>query len=283
MPTKNSSPATPALRRAARAPGAARPRRLARARRALASTEPTSSCSNSPASTMRDAREPVVGDEQVRAAADHEHRQRRGCAARRRPTWRSSSRLGAHEHRERAAAAIRREPGARARRARTRPGSRAASVAATAVELVAPARSSRRLDRRVVDGRPSQASGSAVRSPAPRVSTTSPGRAQPARARRRGRPCRGQVRDRQRRRRVEHRVHDEPPGHARDRRLARGVHVGEHDRVGAVERAGEVAPQRRGARVAVRLEHHDHPAPPALARGRDRGRDLARAGARSRR
>ena len=60
------------------------------------------------------------------------------------------------------------------------------------------------------------------------------------------------------------------------RLLARRVHVGEHERVGADERVGEVAPQRRGARVAVGLEHRDHALPAAFARGADHGVDLAR-------
>ena len=57
--------------------------------------------------------------------------------------------------------------------------------------------------------RPSHTSGIVVRSPAPSVSTTSPGRAIPRRARRADRRRAG-VRDRQRGMRVEHRVQDRP-------------------------------------------------------------------------
>ena len=70
-------------------------------------------CSNSPPSDERDAVEAGVGDEQVRAAPDHEHRDVVPARARRRPPRRSSSRSARTSDRERAAAAVRRERRAR--------------------------------------------------------------------------------------------------------------------------------------------------------------------------
>ena len=72
IPTKNSSPPMPAAAApAGRAPGA-RPRRpRATRRRARAST---SSCSNVAVEHDREPGEAGIGDEEVRAAADDEHR-----------------------------------------------------------------------------------------------------------------------------------------------------------------------------------------------------------------
>ena len=60
---------------------------------------------------------------------------------------------------------------------------------------------------------------------------------------------------------VEHRVEDEPARDARDAALSPAGYTSVRTtQVGADERVGEVPPQARGARVAVRLEHRDDPA-----------------------
>ena len=118
-------------------------------------------------------------------------------------------------------------------------------------------------------------SGAVVRSPAPSVSTTSPGRARRGTCATRS-ARRGQVGDGLLGMRVEHGAQHEPTRHPGLGLLPRRVHVGEHERVGARERVGEVAPQRGGARVAVRLEHRDDALPPAFAGGADHGVDVAR-------
>ena len=53
------------------------------------------------------------------------------------------------------------------------------------------------------------------------------------------------------------------------RRFARRINVGHHHAVGVVESAPELAPQRFGPRIAMRLEHRQH----ALASGGSRGRE----------
>ncbi len=193
----------------------------------------------------RDAREPGVGDQQVGAATDHERRDAGDVPGDRGEIVLG---LGPHDDCERPAAAVGGETGARH----------------VARHTPREARRERRRDvveRRTRRHDASQVSGRLVRSPAPSVSTTSPGP-----AKRRGTSTRSAARGKyetgQGRRRVDHGVHDQPARHPGDRPLARGIHVGEHDRVGVVERVGEVAPQRCGARVAVGLEHGDH-APPA--------------------
>ena len=113
-----------------------------------------------------------------------------------------------------------------------------------------------------------------MRSPAPRVSTTSPGPRQRSAWPRR-RPGAGRYVTAVRMR-VEHRAQDEAARHAGPRRLAGRVHVGEHDRVGVDERVGEVAPQAGRPRVAVGLEHRDDRCHPPLARRAERGPHLAR-------
>ena len=84
---------------------------------------------------------------------------------------------------------------------------------------------------------------------------------------------------------VEHGVDDQLAGHARDRRRARGVDIGDHDHVGVDERVGVLAPHLGDAVIAVRLEHGDDPLPPvAAARGPRRARRRSRrADGRSRR
>ena len=59
-------------------------------------------------------------------------------------------------------------------------------------------------------------------------------------------------------------------GHARHRRLARRVDVEHVDPVGAGEAAAELAVQQRRARVAVRLEQHQHPPAEGARRGQRR-------------
>ena len=87
MPTKNSSPATPAaaVRRASTGRATAPPARTCGATE-LASTDRTDvELLELTREHDRDAGEAVVGDEQVRTAADHEHRERRRPRALPRP------------------------------------------------------------------------------------------------------------------------------------------------------------------------------------------------------
>src|SRR5205823_8105681 len=53
------------------------------------------------------------------------------------------------------------------------------------------------------------------------------------------------------------------------------VHLGHHEQVGGVEGRIEVAPERRGTAVPVRLEDAHHARPTALAGGPERGAHLA--------
>ena len=108
--------------------------------------------------------------------------------------------------------------------------------------------------------RANHSSGRLVRSPGPSVSTRSPARASRGTCASRSAAAR-QVHDVGVGVRVEHRVEHEPARHARARRFVLGVDVGEHDGVGADERVGEVLPEQRHAREAVRLEHHDDVVP----------------------
>ena len=126
----------------------------------------TSMRSSSPPSTIATPGKPGVGDEQVRAAPDDQHRD----VGLRRPSTAASAAqvvlaLDPHEHRERAAAAVGRRAGPTARRARPGRGERA--------RRARPTRLGDRVD--VTTPTPSQTSGIVVRSPAPRVSTRSPG------------------------------------------------------------------------------------------------------------
>ena len=75
---------------------------------------------------------------------------------------------------------------------------------------------------------------------------------------------------------IEHDVQDQTAGDAGDRRLPRGIDVGEDECVGGGERVGELRADRCRAGVAVGLEDDDDPAPWSLSRRRDRGRDLCR-------
>ena len=111
--------------------------------------------------------------------------------------------------------------------------------------------------------------------PAPSVITRSPGRARPAtaagnrRARaRRARPPRAAC---------AHLGRQGVEGHAGNRRLSGGVDVGQHDLVGAAERARRTRASALCVRaVAVRLEHDDDPPVDAGARRGNHGGNLGR-------
>jgi hypothetical protein len=99
--------------------------------------------------------------------------------------------------------------------------------------------------------------GARSTSPAPIVSSTSPGLRAPREE------CGRLLHGRHPRRepaRVRDRVDDELARHAVDRLLARGVHVGDHDVVRGRERGPELAREVPRARVEVRLEQHAHTA-----------------------
>ena len=116
-----------------------------------------------------------VGDEEVRSPTDDEHRDVRCRRGRRRPRGSVVLVLDAHERGERTAAAVGRERRARRVASATWPRQRALE------------RLDRRGERHDVRHDASQTSGIVVRSPAPSVSTTSPGRrARPADRRGRG-------------------------------------------------------------------------------------------------
>ncbi len=73
-----------------------------------------------------------------------------------------------------------------------------------------------------------------------------------------------------------HRVGERLDRDARDRLLARGVDVGQHDLVGVLQRRPECLHQLLRARVAVRLEGDDEPPAERGARGGEHRRDLGR-------
>ena len=64
--------------------------------------------------------------------------------------------------------------------------------------------------------------------------------------------------------------------HALDRRLARGIDIGDDDRAGVVHAGAELLEQRGEAGVAVRLHHRDHVARAGLARRLQHRGDLHR-------
>ena len=75
---------------------------------------------------------------------------------------------------------------------------------------------------------------------------------------------------------AQHFIDDRLPGHAGDRRLARGIHVGDDRRVGVGECAAEFLLELLRAREAVRLEHAEHALAPGVLRRGERRADLAR-------
>ncbi len=74
-----------------------------------------------------------------------------------------------------------------------------------------------------------------------------------------------------------HRARERAAVGVRDRRFAGRIDLGQHEHVGFGEHVREVVEQIARARVAMRLERDDEPLlRPAVARGREHGRELAR-------
>ena len=66
------------------------------------------------------------------------------------------------------------------------------------------------------------------------------------------------------------------PGHAGDRRLARGVNVRQYEHIRVLEFASKLIAQRLRALFSFRLEHREDALAPRAARGRERRADFAR-------
>ena len=225
-----------------------------------------------------DAGEPVVGDEQVRAAADDEHRQP-GRAACRGDGEQVVERRG------------------RARTAPPAPPTRYVVSGAERHVALGERRRARRRPRRSRRRRSTRHGRPPRRAPGEHLvgqrgdvaAAHRDAHVAGARPRRRGTTTRSvaarQPHDARVGVGVEHGVDDELAGDAGDRRRARRVDVGEHDDVGVDERVAVLRRQLGHAVVAVRLERRRRR---AASRRRCRGRRRARrrsrsAGGRSRR
>ena len=236
-PTAHSNPVSPA---AARAAGEHRQRRRRR-RPSTTSARPSivDLAGARSASADRDAGEPGVGDEQVRAPADDEHRQARRPAGRGDARRRSSIERGRTNSAAAPADAVR---GHRARAARrvvaSGPSTRGGDVDG-----------GRHVGRRVTAILRCAAAGEHLLGQGGDVAAAHRD-AHVARADLAGQERHHVVAPRQPhdagpRVGVEHGVDDQLAGDPRDRRRARRVDVGDHDDVGVDERVGVLAPTSR--------------------------------------
>ena len=75
---------------------------------------------------------------------------------------------------------------------------------------------------------------------------------------------------------ADHFIHNGLAGDAGDRRLTRRIHIRDQRDIGVAKRASEFLLQLQRSRIAMRLEHAQHPLAPGVPRGRQRRLHLAR-------